>query len=446
MEDRRRAFYYKLLYTITILLFIFVLFGCAKESEENGITTITLGTLRSNNEQIKEMKHSFEKEYPSYQLEVKEYVGEEGYKRFLTELTAGKGPDIVDLFGLPAKELSSRGMFKDLMGYMENDGSIDDEDIITPLLNAALIDGKLYYTMGSFGINTLYAQKEGLSEKNGWTVEEMVEYVNSLSEDMLLFSSNSREDLFNSLVESSFEDYIDWESGKASFDNDSFRSILVVCKNAGENSKYDDANNSIAELIRDKKICFVKAIKCGAPELIADESLYGIDMIPIGFPNRERKGSSFIADDQFAISELSENKEAAWNCISVVLSKDYQYKKCFPIVNNIPVRKDVFDMYLKAVQTNESYTDDMGNIIYPYEGGFSYSDDDSLFIRGPLTKRETEDFTNLIASIDRICDWDSNIKTIINDEAEKYFRDERTVDETIKVIQNRVETYVAERK
>ena len=40
---------------------------------------------------------------------------------------------------------------------------------------------------------------------------------------------------------------------------------------------------------------------------------------------------------------------------------------------------------------------------------------------------------------------DSTVWSIISEDAEAYFSGAKTLDETVKIIQNRVETYIAER-
>ena len=53
---------------------------------------------------------------------------------------------------------------------------------------------------------------------------------------------------------------------------------------------------------------------------------------------------------------------------------------------------------------------------------------------------------DLIAGAQSMPSLESKIFEIINEEAAMYYSDAKSLDETVKVIQNRVSTYISERK
>ena len=94
--------------------------------------------------------------------------GRSGKERLLTEIGAGKIPDIIDLGRgssyyisvLPYESLVHKGILEDLWPYIENDPELGREGVLEAPLKAAEVDGGLYTIFSKVGINTLVGAEQ----------------------------------------------------------------------------------------------------------------------------------------------------------------------------------------------------------------------------------------------------------------------------------------------
>ena len=101
-------------------------------------------------------------------------------------------------------------------------------------------------------------------------------------------------------------------------------------------------------------------------------------------------------------------------------------------------------MYLNTFTAKEDYTDEFGNYIYAREGTVGMNDVETTI--KPLTDAEVQVFKDQVDSVSRIWSTDQSLYNIICEEAGAYFAGDKTVDETVALIQNRATTYVQENR
>ena len=440
----------KLIIAMLFMMVVVMLAGCGRgqrrrPSDEN---VITLGTLAIHDETVYDAKKIFEEKNPGCRVDIKEYSGKDGYERLMTELSTGNAPDIIDLSGLPVREFVKRGIFVSLDEYFENDDEISTSDFLEAPFEASKIDGKLYYTPSSFGINTILAKTSEVGNKTGWTVNEMADHIMGLSDDVMVFPADTKEEVLNSSIASSYDDFIDWDTGKVSFDSEEFKKILKMTDKCPIDGNERYPGYSIGKLFSEGKLCFIKEMGVGGiPGYIADIKIFGEPVTAIGYPNKDRQGSSFQFFEQYAITTKSDQKDLSWKFLKAVMSKEHQYNMTFPIMFcGVPARKDCFDMYVRSITAKESYEDELGNIIEPHRASYSMGEDDVNLEQGALSEDEVNEYIKAMNATKRVLDWDSPINTIILEESYKYFQKERSLEETVNVINDRVSRYVAERK
>ena len=63
-----------------------------------------------------------------------------------------------------------------------------------------------------------------------------------------------------------------------------------------------------------------------------------------------------------------------------------------------------------------------------------------------LTEEQKNIFMDLLHSTTKVNSYDENIMNIITEETGGYFAGQKTVDEVVKVIQNRANLYIAEQR
>lgn len=109
----------------------------------------------------------------------------------------------------------------------------------------------------------------------------------------------------------------------------------------------------------------------------------------------------------------------------------------------MPTRKDVFEAYMTSKPATEQYTDEFGNESWPNDGG-TYQVGSIVADIKPLTEEEEQEFRNLVDSVTSVGFQDDMIVQIVLEEARQYYSEEKSLDETCSMIQNRVTTYINE--
>lgn len=223
------------------------------------------------------------------------------------------------------------------------------------------------------------------------------------------------------------------------------------------------------------------------------------DFTFIGFPSDNGNGASIMSEFEYCISERSKNKEGAWEFLKSLVSEDAQmpiksqYGYWSNPTSGLPVMKAALDKMCEiamtkedngsdiivgggtviaratseettsAVVTNEStdevtdtaettdetttdeiVTDDVviddPVIDVPAVPDIDYEDPWST----PLTQAQVDKIMEVIKNTTQVSRYDTKLTDIINEEAAAYFNGQKSLDETVKIIQNRASTYINE--
>lgn len=412
-------------------------------SEIKDKTVITFGAMYVD-DSLKKAAIEFNKANTQYQIEFKDYSNEEdATTKMNADIIAGNIPDILCLSSLPIEQYASKGILEDLNSYFENDSELNTSDLIPSLYEASQIDGKLYYIAPSFSVCTLVAKADDVGKESGWTFDDLKALLEEKGDSARPFYSENKSDMLYSFLNMGLDDFIDWQTGKCSFDQQDFKDILEICNSIGvdEENEYDEDGPSFPTMIKEGKILFNEGW-VSLDEIQLYEAMYDGDITFIGYPNKDKEGSYFQVDNPIGIYSKSEVKDGAWEFIRTLMTKEYQGKN--GNIYNAPTRQDCFDMFIKTKTATEKYTDEFGQEIEPYNSSWTY-DDLEVNIK-PASQQEVDMYKDLINSTKKMQGYNDSLMEIVQEEAKTYFAGEKSLEETIKIIQNRVETYVNENK
>ena len=102
---------------------------------------------------------------------VVDYYPENAYDRLCTEIMAGDGPDVLNLFGLSLPPDSS--YLEDLYPYIDADGALDREDFVPTVLSSLEVGGVLRSIPATYAVTTLSARASDVDNAERWTFDEM---------------------------------------------------------------------------------------------------------------------------------------------------------------------------------------------------------------------------------------------------------------------------------
>ena len=409
---------------------------------------LTLAAVYANNN-LKQAVMDFNKSHTDIRIDIIEYMNEEDpMGKMSADIAAGNIPDLYDTsYGIGNMSLTQavqKGVLEDLTPYLEKDSDISEDDFIESVLNAAKVDGKLYYLPAAFSIQTLIAKKDDVGDRTGWTFDEMKQFIDSKPEDVRLFEDNNKSSILMYLVYTCLPQFVDFGKGECNFDCDTFKSILELANRGVDEETELDMDMNWTEDIRNGKQLFL--VGSVTPDFWAIyDKIFDDNAVCIGFPDPEKKGTYAQFEGSIGMSQACSDKDVAWEFIKYNVSRERMGKS---YANNMgggmPTRKDVYESYLKACMATESYTDEFGNEIKPVEGGVGIG---SVTVDlKPLTEEEIQQFRDLTDEVSRVWETDQSLFDIIDEETKPYFAGDKSADETAKTIQNRATTYLNESK
>ncbi|MCM1157788.1 MAG: extracellular solute-binding protein [Bacteroidales bacterium] len=375
-------------------------------------------------EEIKEFNQNSQK----YKLKVKEYSqGFDAITKLNTEIIAGNAPDvIIGLQNLPVEQYVAKGVLEDLTPYYEKDSTVSPEELSDSVAEAMKINDRFYYLAAEFGINTLIGSTDIVGEAGGWNMDELKALLREKPGKRLFYMENKSHMLY-AILDGGMNDFIDWNTGECFFDSREFKDILEIC-NTGQDEETEYSNAEMVSLMREGKILLAEE-QVGYNQIQIYEELFGGEITFIGYPCEDRQGSYFAFYQQMGIYSRSEVKEGAWEFIRMFMTKKYQED-----VLGIPTREDCLDNAIQRYNRNAVET----------PGFFDY---ESVVIEmEPMSEKRQNKLKELISHTHKSYSGNTDLMGIIQEEAEAYFAGDKSIEETVMIIQQRAATYVNENR
>lgn len=413
-------------------------------------TVITLGTfspwvIRASVDEFNRMNSDYRIyviDYSKYDTEGDSYAG---HTRLRTELISGTAPDILDVTNFSINEYITKGLFTDLYPFIDSDKDINRDDFVQGVLKTTETNGSLYQVSWGFAVNTIIGSPAVVGSEAGWTMDEFITTLNANPEADIPFGhSLTKMDFLQRAVSFNIDEYIDWNMGTVYFDTSMFINILEC---AGRfNDEPDDVDHvaaSTLEAIATGRQVMIQMVFHSFLDYQQYSSMFGGDIVFKGFPTESRNGNTLIADNGLAITEQSENKEAAWSFVRTFLSEDWQAKNVtfFPTNNVVFNQRAQFELEGQALQGEEitlylTTVDEFGTLT-------SY---EILQVK-TLTQEDVDKITAVISSAASMSEMqiDEAIWNIISESASDYFSGACSAEDAAKVIQSRMSLLVSER-
>ena len=423
-----------------------------------GVTTLIYAQLSANGVN-QEVLNKFNLEHKGeVQIEVRDYTklsegGKQGVDLLMTEITAGRGPDIIELgtsretSQLSYRRLAEQGYLEDLWPYIEEDPGLGRGEngllkgVLEAPLQAAKINGGLYAIFEKVQLHTLVGAKSMVGDHPGWTPEELLNIFAAMPDGSVILEDyhnwkdpSVKQRFFTSLLYGFSDLFIDWEEGKCFFDGERFRSLLEltsclpdqhdlerVCANQFE------AQSEHFNRLRDGVVMLEDAGFGHWGEWRTRYDWFFGESSYVGYPVDDGSSGSYFepVGIKLAMSSTCRNKEAAW------LYMRQMYYSLGKYGQGIDVGKMLYRRELRAAMTDLCYTR-IGTEIVQFP---------------PLTRKEH-------ARIQELCDStarssllvDQELVDLVMEAAGPYFAGDKTLDETVRLIQSRAELYVNENR
>ena len=314
-------------------------------TEEVELCEITLAVSDASSYQ--RLVAEFTKRYPTCHIELKD-----DYDRtaLLTELTAGKGPVLVDtiLTGFEEQEK----LWEPLDAVMEELGIA--EELQPAALEMGRIDGTLYGIVTDFHLRTLVTGDPDLAD---WDYDSFLQCITDRPELEAIFDQYDGDFGAYFLVgflSHGMDDcyFLDGEEGNMRFDSDRFRKALELAE------KYcvrEEGVSPGSSLLEGKVLC--NALYVSKPEQLALYRLcYGEDANYIGYPTKDGAAHFLENGSLLAVRSTAtkQEKEAAAAFLGLCLSYEGQILAAKDINFALSVRRDVLEEQIAGMDENTS--------------------------------------------------------------------------------------------
>lgn len=364
------------------------------------------------------------------------------------DILNGEGPDIlmnVSDFG----QLNNTNYLADLTPYI---GGLDSSRYFTNVLEASKTDGKLFQLPVCFmidGIHTdaKYAGASGV----GFTTEEYQKFLNdTLNGNDIITLGQAM--YFTKLFSAMSEKFI--VNGKADFSGPEFAQLADYVKNnVQESSKswdemYDDgvyyetATYAVGATVfkgdigySDQPAIYATTYGIGGYFMNVAQVQGGTAIL--GIPSTDGRGPMVSPYVSVAVSAQAQNVDACGEFIKLLMSDEVQTSMAMS--DNFVLNREAFRTAgMKAV---EYYNGEGG------EGMFGYDYNTGLPVENPIkfSEKNIDEVEKIIDSCSGTTSSDAAINLILAEEMQPYFLGQKSLDEVIKIAQDRVQKVIDER-
>ena len=389
-----------------------------KVTENTRITCFVTG--KSGNKRIVKSAPLAAETNLNYNYKVDEVKTADQKNLVLAELMAGKGPDILYLSRGEFLEYVDRGILADISDFLPKGLT---EKILPGALEMGIVSGKLYGLPPCVTATGIMVADDVWS-RDTWTLEEMLDLMrNHIVEGQIYYGDAHNYFaplatafvLFERLDDK--DKFIDWESKRCTILNPEMCELLTLIKQSST-TKTDDT-----WLAKGVRIAFNEF--AGVTELYymgLREELEGAHYV--GFPTYGSAGNYLESDGIIAVNSNTTNKEA----VSAFLAGLFDTNNSF---DNIPFS----DLNIFNIQPTEYKRADNGTL-------FIGDQEIRILENGQTTVEAAQEFLeNCIAAPIHY----NEIDQILQEELSAYFSSDRLPEETLGIIQSRIQLFLDER-
>lgn len=368
-----------------------------------------------------------------------------GVTKLNTEIISGNVPDLFVADNLPIERYAAKGLLYDLYGLIDKDAELKRGSFFENILAAYETDGGLYSIAPNFRIMTIAGKAETVGEEPGWTLEELMAVVKAHPEAQYVFEPYmTRPFMLTNLLTLTLGRYVDWSSGKCSFDGGDFASLLEFCRLLPED--YDPEQESDgSELLSSGRQLLEQLRVDDFNGFRMNKGMFGARSVLKGYPSADRQGNvvQFVGS-RLSISSSCKNVDEAWNFVRSLLTED-AYDSSDRFLDGFPINREAYGR-AEAEAMKKTYMTDPETGEKKEQPIFSWNIGDHEAELYALNEAEAAELRALIGSVKYAYSYDTTIMDMIKEETDNYFAGRSSAEQTAALIQNRVSIYVNEQR
>ena len=420
---------------------------------------IVIGAYYGSDSALQRLAAGFNRTNEKYRVVIRPYIDEsapwtetvysDAQTAMNNELASGKGPDILELsYVAGLGSYAAKGVLEDLSPYLGASTALKREDFLENVLEGCTLDGKLIAIPKYFTLNTLMGRTSQVGERDGWTLEDVMELSDQYPQAQVI-PYTSKSYILKTLVSYGSDTYIDYAAGECRFDSPEFIRLLEFTDRFSQSYAYDEDFSLLRE-VQEGNVLLQDLYLSGLTEYQMYCQVFGEPVTLIGYPTGEgERGNMLRAGSLYAMVSTSRHKEGAWAVLEYVL----RYEKPGAAgASGFPSRKDMLEEMLEAAMEKTYVLDENGEPVRDEKGEpieeprVSWNDPGFSGDIYAATAQQVQAVRAAILSGRVVFGRDETVSAIIGEEAQAYFDGQKTAQETAEVIQSRVQLYISENR
>ena len=403
----------------------------------------------------------FNKRSDQYRIEVRDYAeydtdgrGQMALQKLNTEILAGNVPDILDTNNLPLRQYGAKGILEDLWPFIDSDPDLGRDALMVRPLEANAQDGKLYEIFNSFSIQTAAGPSKIVGDSLSWTLADLQAALEKMPEGCsIMGQDDTQESMLRLLMSLNLDQFVDWTTGKCSFDSEDFKAMLEFCRSfpvewdwEKQGEDYEDANSRI---MNGRQLLSTMNVSDFTWSVQSPAAVFNNEFTFVGFPRENGSAGSYFSFYRgLAMTSSCADKEGAWSFIRQTLLPQVENGRYY---GNFPINKADFDKVVQQSMEIEYETDENGkpvldedgNKIPVYMGDIWVTNDLQVPSRA-ATQEDVDKVMELYNAVDSMYAYDEKIFDAVKEVASQYFAGDKPLDDTASLIQSKVSLYVNE--
>lgn len=361
---------------------------------------------------------------------------EDYYTGLREEISAGGGPDLFVTSIVGIEDGATQGYMRDLT---EDFADLKGE-MLESAWNNGIRDEKLYTIPYAFQLNTLSVEKNIVGDKTSWTLEELMQITRESGVDALMNAYFYGPNLFYYLgiFTEGNSGLIDWENKISCLNSPEAVALLEFSAEYGNTGDDEDGMEGVEQtvLVTWESIFQLQDMQDYEPQPFADavdEKIY------IGWPVENGECQHMMECSDIAVNQACEYPEGAVEFLRFLVSEETQgqiVEHQTQLQCGFPVREDSLKlMFDKAM--DGYYNDDATNVT---EQSLIMGDEEVLL--QPISKESIDKLWSIIENAKPKSNRAEAVFDMIYEETESYFAGDKSAQEVLDILQNRVQLYL----
>ena len=476
---------------VLALLVVFLLPACGEDQRpletEDGV--LIYAALNPVSVEIQRSVKQFNDKHPDVQIEIHDYSGEGGHERLQTELVLGKVPDIMEMhyFGnspertgrnnsnirngnsgswrcnstlerpadeywMPYRIMAQKGYLEDLWPYIESDQELGRNGVLQAPMKAAEVNGGLYILFMEIRVNTLMGRESVVGDQHSWTLEELLDTFSTMPEDSTILRYNAtKRDIFFDLLCFSLDKYVDMGTGTCSFNSQDFQELVKFLEYFPDEVDSSESNREAEESIERVRTGrqMLEVTQISWPEDLIRRDGYWQERTAFpGYPTADGTSGNFFypMGDVLAMSSTCQDKDAAWEYIRGLIKPRRKRSTALVPFVSTPVNLHDYELFIlgNVVDSTNFYLNHKNPLLSVKPWRPFGTPGPEIYPIALMTEEDGERFRTLIDSTTQLYWPNDELSNLVWDSIGPYLAGDRSLDDTVALVQNRAQLYVNE--